>query len=200
MDELLIQAKKQKRSQLKALLSTLSESSFSLAGQELASTLKTLSVWKEAQSLCAFLSMKGELDTHSLLENAFQDSKLIAVPRTNVSDLDFRIISSLQGPWDHGPYGIREPVLSSETLNLETMPGPVLVITPGLGFDPRGRRLGRGKGYYDRFLQRLRSLRGDVHAIGIGLPLQLIDSIPVGSSDEDVDALCIGGRYIPINP
>jgi 5-formyltetrahydrofolate cyclo-ligase len=59
-----------------------------------------------------------------------------------------------------------------------------LVVAPGLGFDKRGNRLGRGGSYYDRFFasERLRAAR-----CGIGFAGQLVDEVPVTDHDVPVD-------------
>lgn len=78
--------------------------------------------------------------------------------------------------------GIREPV--------EGMPVPVsdidLVVVPGLAFDEQGNRLGRGRGFYDRFLSH-----PDFHGTSCALALedQVVPNIPIGPSDVCVDML-----------
>jgi len=73
-----------------------------------------------------------------------------------------------------------------ETGNLD------LVITPGLGFDKYGKRLGRGKGYYDKFFTKCDEkfkLMGKPapYKMGIGLNEQIIDNIPVSEYDKPID-------------
>jgi len=60
------------------------------------------------------------------------------------------------------------------------------VVVPGLAFDLKGNRLGRGKGYYDRFLKRLRN---DASTCGVAFDCQLLDEVPHGPSDFRLDAL-----------
>ena len=59
-----------------------------------------------------------------------------------------------------------------------------LVVTPGLGFDKKGNRLGRGGSYYDRFFAntKLKASR-----CGFGFAEQLVETIPVAQHDEPVD-------------
>ena len=61
-----------------------------------------------------------------------------------------------------------------------------LVIVPGIAFDRHGRRLGRGKGYYDRFLRKIakRTL-----TIGLAFDFQILPSIPATATDINVDHL-----------
>jgi 5-formyltetrahydrofolate cyclo-ligase len=72
---------------------------------------------------------------------------------------------------------------------------PALVFTPALAFDRQGRRLGRGKGYYDRFLAGLN--RADYYAAGLCLERQVLPRLPADVWDKPVDALCTGRGFIP---
>src|SRR5262249_32198383 len=91
-------------------------------------------------------------------------------------------INSLTSDIHEGNMGIREP--------LEGMPIPVfeidLVIVPGLGFDEKGNRLGRGRGFYDRFLSH-RDFRGV--SCGLGLEDQVVEDVPAFEFDVRVDML-----------
>ena len=60
-----------------------------------------------------------------------------------------------------------------------------LAIIPGMAFDAKRNRLGRGKGYYDRFLQKIHQ----VYKIGICFPFQLVDEIPTEETDIKMDAI-----------
>ncbi len=86
-----------------------------------------------------------------------------------------------------GAFGILEPTganIEIETLRhlddkaKEAEKGLVAVV-PGMAFDREGHRLGRGKGYYDRFLAQL----PDAYRIGVCFPFQLIDEVPTEESD-----------------
>ena len=62
-----------------------------------------------------------------------------------------------------------------------------LVLVPGVVFDNSGNRMGHGKGYYDRYLPRLRA---DAYTIGIAYELQLTAKIPAEPWDYPLNALC----------
>jgi len=86
--------------------------------------------------------------------------------------------------WVTGPYGIPEP---------ERPPGAFprtggfdLVVVPGVAFDRRGRRLGQGLGYYDRFL---RGLPESVPRVGLAYSEQVVPEVPVDEWDICVHAL-----------
>ena len=100
----------------------------------------------------------------------------------NQNDLDL-LCSERLAP---GAYGILEP---REELRLrpEFQVEPIqidLVIVPGLGFDRSCRRLGRGKGYYDRFIS---TLRPDVPLIGICFDEQIVECVPTEPHDRALD-------------
>ena len=67
--------------------------------------------------------------------------------------------------------------------------GRVLVAAPGLAFDREGNRLGRGKGYYDRFLARARAAAAGVSVIGVCLTEQLVTAVPHGERDQRLDGI-----------
>jgi 5-formyltetrahydrofolate cyclo-ligase len=91
-------------------------------------------------------------------------------------------IRSLSDDVSDSPLGLREPA--------QGMPIPVgsidMVIVPGLGFDKHGDRIGRGRGFYDRFLAHR-----DWHGVACGLALeeQVVDEVPALEHDMQVDML-----------
>jgi 5-formyltetrahydrofolate cyclo-ligase len=86
--------------------------------------------------------------------------------------------------WETGPYGIPEPPRAPG--REPRVDGFDLVLVPGIAFDRGGRRLGRGFGYYDRFLG---GLPDGVPRVGLGFSHQLVAEVPVGAWDVPVHAL-----------
>ena len=74
-----------------------------------------------------------------------------------------------------GPFGILEPTEERFT-DYETID---VAIVPGMAFDRQGHRLGRGKGYYDRFLTKI----PQTYKIGLCDPSSLLDFIPTDKND-----------------
>ncbi len=64
-----------------------------------------------------------------------------------------------------------------------------LVAAPGLAFDRDGNRLGRGKGYYDRFLLDARRVSPAIAVIAVCFSFQLVEAVPHGPSDQRVDGI-----------
>ncbi len=131
-----------------------------------------------------FLSTATEVDSQQLALTAWSDAKRVLAPRVSWDQRRMLPIEikSLGSDVDEGYMGIREPI--------EGLPVPVfeidLVVVPGLGFDGIGNRLGRGRGFYDRFLSH-----PDYRGVSCGLALeeQFVDSIPTGLHDKRIDML-----------
>jgi 5-formyltetrahydrofolate cyclo-ligase len=149
--------------------------------------------WYQYKTFLFFLSMKYEIDTMPLLKHAFYDKKNVFVPKIINDKLKFFQISEhdLHGQWDIGAFGIREPI-SRKMLLLEDF--PCLIITPGLAFDRNGNRLGRGKGYYDRFFAELDMHTMSYFSIGLCMPSQIVDRVPAETWDKKMDAIWDNSR------
>lgn len=136
---------------------------------------------REARTIVAYYSLDDEVDTHGLIDDLLADSKTVYLPRV-VSDSEMVLCrytgaDSLQV----GAYGIMEPVGA-------VMPpdAPIdVVLVPGMAFDAEGHRLGRGKGYYDRFLSALPTPRPLL--LGVCFDFQKVDVVPTEACDVSVD-------------
>jgi 5-formyltetrahydrofolate cyclo-ligase len=202
---------------MKARLAALPPDSFSLAGERAVGRLLQHPVWRRYGSLLLFLSLKDEIDTQLILEASFTAGKKVFAPRIDGlrdeegaparprGDLVFHRIfpsGTKGGALRKGAYGIREPLPAPET-RLGKGDFPALILTPGLAFDPQGRRLGRGGGYYDRFLAALDAgktsalLEGSAAALpytafGLCMECQLVPLLPADPWDKRMDAVCSG--------
>jgi 5-formyltetrahydrofolate cyclo-ligase len=90
-------------------------------------------------------------------------------------------------------YGILEPQHGRSSLPQEIE----LYFIPGLAFDRKGNRLGRGGGYYDRYLS---TIRPDAIKVGLAYQLQIDTALPVETHDHQVDLLITETGIIPVNP
>ncbi|HZW35776.1 MAG: 5-formyltetrahydrofolate cyclo-ligase [Deltaproteobacteria bacterium] len=89
-----------------------------------------------------------------------------------------------ESDWERGRYGLLEPKVPPGVAGLRG--GFDLVVVPGVAFDSRGRRLGKGLGCYDRFLH---GLAGTAVTVGLAYSRQLVPEVPVDSWDVPVDAV-----------
>lgn len=103
--------------------------------------------------------------------------------------------ATLEAPdWTVNQFGIEEPSTHSSWVKVEPSDQVQGALIPALGFDRRLSRLGRGRGYYDRFLRsfnerRLQMGGSPILKIGIGFSEQLVDELPRDSHDVKLDAV-----------
>ena len=139
--------------------------------------------FRKAETILFYLAFDKEVETRRMIIEALLKGKQIALPviltKTNTI-LPF-LISNLGSDIQIGPYGIDQPKAS--VCKQVPLGNIDLVIVPGLAFDKQGNRLGRGKGFYDRFLNRLPK---KTLTIGLAFNFQVQDSIPHSSGDLPV--------------
>ena len=136
----------------------------------------------------AFCHIPPEPDLTAVLRACLQQGKTLLLPRCGENGrmtahriTDFRQLQT-------GAYGILEPDPEAEVFPPEEIE---LILTPGLAFSPQGARLGRGKGYYDRFLPQTRA-----KTIGICYGTRLLPEIPMEPLDRAVDAVLTDERSV----
>jgi len=140
--------------------------------------------FQSASTIMMFLSLPHEVDTSEAILNAWQLGKAVAVPKISWQQRHMIPvqINSLETGFSTGASGLRNPISG--------LPVPFgdidLVVTPGLGFDKSGNRLGRGGSYYDRFFAN-DELKAD--RCGFAFSEQILDSIPAAEHDEPVEIL-----------
>lgn len=142
--------KTEARAQAKALRKELD---LHAIGAAMARQLFALPAWQQAGTVFCFVSMRDEPDTTAILQQALASGKRLCVPRClpgSDGRMELVEIASLND-LQPGRYGILEPCGGRTIATLE--PG-ALALIPCLAVDKQGARLGRGAGYYDRFLAR----------------------------------------------
>jgi 5-formyltetrahydrofolate cyclo-ligase len=150
------------------------------SGQRVAERFLALPEVQRATTIMLFWSFGSEVPTHSLIDRVDQRGVTVALPRIEGTDLvPIRYVPG--DPTTRTSFGAEEPVggvrLDPSTIDV--------VGVPGVAFDRRGRRIGYGGGYYDRFLRDLRAF-----TVGFAFGLQVRDEdLPGGNFDEPVDAI-----------
>ena len=207
----LMNDKAELRKTIKARLAALAPETLSAAGSTAARHLERIPRWNSFPSALAFFSMKDEIDTRPIMEAILKAGKALFVPRVEGESLGFYRVGRdsaagnlFDSAIDHvsdGPRRYREPE-ANPALSLKPDDFPILVITPGLAFDRRLNRLGRGRGYYDRFFAALNS--GEAYpaasqytAVGLCLDCQLVDQVPVSPWDKKVNLLLTESGLAP---
>ncbi|MBR4377208.1 MAG: 5-formyltetrahydrofolate cyclo-ligase [Spirochaetia bacterium] len=179
--------KKELRTAMKARLAAVSPHETLRASESVLAQLESLEQWKRADIVLAFLSMKDEIDTIPILNAAQEQGKTLAVPRVVGPDLVFYQIQDLEKDVAPGAFGILEPVSGLCPVAVETLSEHhIVALVPGLAFDKENFRLGRGKGFYDRFLA---SAGDSLFKIGIGYSFQLVEKVPREPHDKALDLI-----------
>jgi 5-formyltetrahydrofolate cyclo-ligase len=183
-------AKRALRRQIIEVLKSMSPASQNEASAKARALLEGQPRWQQARSVLFFAPMSGELDVWPLAEKALLGGKVVALPRfvpaaeryvaCQIRDLGTDVCS--------GHFGIREPAASCEEMEVSRFD---LVLVPGVAFDLRGGRLGRGKGYYDQLLQNARGI-----ACGVGFDEQMVLEIPVEPHDKRLNCILTPTRWV----
>jgi len=192
-------AKMELRKTAKAILKAMDGESRERLSQRIVNNLMTLPEYGTADIVLAFLSMREEVQTASLIDQGHKEGKVVAVPRMGFSAekgdfLEFVPLPADFGAWPLDRFGIPEPPRDAQMLSMEELGRfRVVVAVPGLAFDGRGGRMGRGKGYYDRFLAMARATAaqcgGLLTACGLCFESQIVEAVPMDPWDRRVDYL-----------
>ena len=138
-----------------------------------------------ADTIYCYVDYHHEVSTKAIIEEAWVLGKKVAVPKINGNDMEFYYIQTFS-ELSEGYRGILEPQTKNQAQDEQA-----LVILPGVAFDRVGNRLGYGKGYYDRYLNKHKNH----HTLAICFSCQLVDTIPVESHDLRPEVL-ITEEYI----
>ena len=151
--------------------------------------LRQEGIWREAGSVLLYVSLSDELDIEPLLHEALAEGKELALPRFELDQQQYlaRRVLDLRLDLRPGRFGIPEPKDGCVELPLKQLD---LVVAPGVGFTLDGRRLGRGRGFYDRLL----ALVGGVKC-GIAFDEQIVDDIPTEPHDIRLDCILTPTRW-----
>lgn len=192
--------KKAARAELRALWRSLPPAELASISAGVASQVRTLPEWNAAARVLLYFPMPGEIDVSALATGAIQAAKTIGVPRTDWNAGMLYPVAVTD--WSQAGLGTRDPshplVPVPPDTAAELPPASIdLVLVPGLGFDVSGNRLGRGAGFYDRFL-----LENSLGARACGLiPERMFrQKIPAGVMDAPVSMIVTESRVIRIQP
>jgi len=146
--------------------------------------------WREAQSVFFYAPLPEELDVWVLMENSLAAGKAVALPRFDPAANRYVAcrVRDLDGDIIQGRFGIREPAERCPSLDLARLD---LTLVPGLAFDGQGRRLGRGKGFYDQLLALVRGI-----TCGVAFDEQILTEIPAEQHDMRVNRILTPTRWI----
>lgn len=138
-------------------------------------------LWKESGKIFLYLSFSNEVITDYIIQYGIESKKAVYAPVIDGNKMDFYRIDNLKKQdLVKNKYGILEP---PKGLPKEYPCNEDIMLIPGVGFTLKGDRLGRGGGFYDRYL----SLNTDIIKVGISFELQIYNEIPTEEWDVNLD-------------
>ena len=142
------------------------------------------SEFRTAKVIAAYFAIRSEVRTDYIMKTAFKNHKVLVLPKTEQDQIVFYKIFELdfeKKKITKGKFGIYEPPDSSDSVhNID------LLIVPGIAFDSNGYRIGYGKGYYDKFIEKNKHC----FSIGLAFRFQLLNfDLPHSDFDQKLDAV-----------
>jgi len=173
------------RRQLRQVMESISEADRLAKSQTACTWITSSPEFAAARVVMVYLSTPQEIDTSNIALRCWQTGKTVVVPKVSWTQrhmLPVEIASLQTRMTTTGP-GVREPE-NGQPIPVEFID---LVIVPGLGFTPKGYRIGRGMGFYDRFLAQ-----NDFVGLSCGLAFeeQIVPTLPVLDHDIPLSMLC----------
>ncbi|MBQ2365514.1 MAG: 5-formyltetrahydrofolate cyclo-ligase [Alistipes sp.] len=173
-----MEEKKEIRREVRRRIAEIDAPSRALAAERIFSQIETLEPFREARCIALFAAMKDEVPTDFALRRWRDMGKRIVVPRVEGDVMRFYDYAPER--MQTGAFGIEEPMGDEECSCTDID----LMIVPARAFTRRGERLGRGGGFYDKYM----SLNGfRAYKVGIAFSCQIFDAIPTDAHDIIVD-------------
>ncbi|MGA8893457.1 MAG: 5-formyltetrahydrofolate cyclo-ligase [Anaeromyxobacteraceae bacterium] len=160
------------------------------ASREVAARLATLPAWERAGTVALHATLGAEVSTDEIARRAAAAGKRIAWPRLAAGGRAMEFAACGLGELVPGPSRALEPPASAPVVPVDAVD---LVVVPGVAFDARGGRLGRGRGHYDATLPLLRP---GAARIGIAFEVQVVPEVPGEAHDVALDAVVTEKRVL----
>lgn len=146
--------------------------------------LESLPELESVRCVLAYLALPDEVNLDAWISWLIESGAQVSVPRVDwkvKSMVPVRLVG--MGAWESGRNGLREPVAEAPVMPIQEIGA---AIVPGLGFDADGFRLGRGGGFYDRFLAEAPQA---MKRIGVTCQARVLPRVPREVWDQSVDVL-----------
>ncbi len=183
-------AKAQLRQQLTATRARFDSVARAAADGAIARLVLSLPSWRSSEVVALYAATGGEVDTGAIAAAARREGKSLAWPVIVAGDRKLSFALAEPEALVPGPFGVRRPPPGAA----EVARGEIgLLLVPGIGFDLRCNRLGRGAGYYDATLA---ALQGRAERVGLAFDLQVVEALPRESHDVALDAVVTETRLL----
>jgi 5-formyltetrahydrofolate cyclo-ligase len=185
--------KRELRRQLLAFLKALTEAEIAEQSARACLLLREQPIWKKARSVLFYASLAREIDLTPILDEGLRAGKTIALPRFIAESGVYEAVQIRDTLADCAPgkFGISEPLSRCQRYPLKQLD---LILTPGVGFDVTGHRLGRGLGFYDRLLAEMSGIK-----CGVAFDQQIVEGIPAEKHDVRMNYILTPTRCMEIS-
>ena len=190
MTDELDQSKKAIRTTMRHALGAMTPEQRAAASAAACHRLVAIEPFTHATTVMLYMPLANEVDVTAAALKCFRIGQTVCVPKVDwdrkdmhpveVTSFDDRVL-------DCDEHGVRCP-RDGRLILLDSID---VVVVPALAYDPQGNRLGRGGGYYDRFLAKLRP---SVTTIGLVFDQQIVDDVPKNQRDMAVDIVVTDRR------
>lgn len=152
--------------------------------QQILDQLAKMTCFREAKTVLLYYPIQNEVDVLPLVKK-YKHEKTLLFPVSHRYGMTVHPYAGNKN-MHRGKFGIPEPTTPAYEGEID------LVIVPAVAFDAKGHRLGRGGGYYDRFIKKL------AHAVlvGVGYDFQLVDEVPAARHDQRVHRIILPSKTI----
>jgi 5-formyltetrahydrofolate cyclo-ligase len=145
----------------------------------------------QAATVVLYNADENEVQTEAIWQEAIRQNKAVYYPRITTDKANLEFVRRLPGDQlVPGTFGILIPPGNDLLTRLSETD---IILTPGVGFDQHGHRLGRGRGYYDR---AFRGVLAGALRVALAYEHQLVSAIPTTTNDEPVHFIVTETRLI----
>lgn len=200
----IIEQKKACRARVKAHIKQfLSTETAQNCGEKAFNIFSATELYKNCRTILLFVSKNPEISTFHFIEAALKDGKKVAVPKCRGEKMDFfflRAETPLTEQLVLGAFDILEPRNDLQKCGFADFGQNCIFIVPGLAFDPNGRRLGKGKGFYDRFIDELFAFQAEngllqMPLVGLCYSIQIEKNVPCQSFDAKMNYILCENKF-----
>ena len=190
-EETLIRAKKAARSLCRQRIAATAPEAFVRWGKHMAHRVLQMPQWKEAKTIFCYVALPTEPDTTLLLQRALEEEKTLCVPLIRSQGIMDAVVLPQMEALSPGAMGILEPADTSAGILLPQQID--LAILPCMAMSENGARLGKGGGFYDRFMAEFSGI-----SVALCPELLLLDgtTLPTGALDRGTDFVVTESRLI----
>lgn len=178
MDNKLFELKQNLRKEISLLKKNVSNEQKLLKSEQIFNIVEKQPWFHQSECILAYWAMKDEVQTRDFILRWYE-KKQILLPVVKNDELELRIFEGVEKLKTGKSFGIQEPV-GLPWLNYDKID---LIIVPGVAFDSKMNRLGRGKAYYDKLLPKAKN----AFKAGVCFDFQYVQRVPAGISDVKMD-------------